>query len=105
MFAMNLRGVAELAAVLLALRERVRFCQTCGNVSEEQTCAICRDPRRDPAALCVVEESKDVVAIERTREFRGRYHVLGGAISPMEGSKTSSKTLMYKAVMLLTGRK
>ena len=77
--------VAELAAVLLALRERVRFCDTCGNVSEEQTCAICRDPRRDPSALCVVEESKDVVAIERTREFRGRYHVLGGAISPMEG--------------------
>jgi recombination protein RecR len=77
--------VAELAAVLLALRERVRFCATCGNVSEEETCVICRDPRRDPSALCVVEESKDVVAIERTREFRGRYHVLGGAISPMEG--------------------
>lgn len=77
--------VTDLAQSLLTLRERVRFCVTCGNVSEEQTCAICRDSRRDPALLCVVEESKDVVAIERTREFRGRYHVLGGAISPMEG--------------------
>ncbi len=77
--------VADLAAALVALRERVRFCEVCGNVSQEMTCGICRDPRRDPSLLCVVEESKDVVAIERTREFRGRYHVLGGAISPMEG--------------------
>jgi recombination protein RecR len=77
--------VTALAGALLALRERVRFCAICGNVSEQETCTICRDPRRDPALLCVVEESKDVVAIERTREFRGRYHVLGGAISPMEG--------------------
>ena len=57
----------------------------CGNVSEQETCAICRDPRRDPALICVVEEAKDVVAIERTREFRGLYHVLGGAISPIDG--------------------
>jgi recombination protein RecR len=57
----------------------------CGGVAEQETCRICRDPRRDPAVICVVEESKDVVAIERTREFRGRYHVLGGAISPIEG--------------------
>jgi recombination protein RecR len=77
--------VTALAGALLALRERVRFCAICGNVSEQETCTICRDPRRDLALLCVVEESKDVVAIERTREFRGRYHVLGGAISPMEG--------------------
>jgi recombination protein RecR len=77
--------VTALAGALLALRERVRFCEVCGNVSEQETCAICRDPRRDPSLLCVVEESRDVVAIERTREFRGRYHVLGGAISPMEG--------------------
>jgi recombination protein RecR len=77
--------VADLAEALLALREKVRFCDVCGNVSEEATCAICRDPRRDPSLLCVVEESRDVVAIERTREFRGRYHVLGGAISPMDG--------------------
>ncbi len=77
--------VADLAEALLTLREKVQFCEICGNVSQEQTCGICRDPRRDPSLLCVVEESKDVVAIERTREFRGRYHVLGGAISPMEG--------------------
>ena len=62
-----------------------RFCRICGNVAEEEECRICRDPRRDPAVICVVEEPKDVVAVERTREFRGRYHVLGGAISPIEG--------------------
>ncbi len=77
--------VTLLAEVLLSLRDQVRFCEICGNVSEEPTCSICRDPRRDPSILCVVEESRDVVAIERTREFRGRYHVLGGAISPMDG--------------------
>ena len=77
--------VRRLADVLVEVKERVRFCSVCGNVSEEETCRICRDPRRDPAVICVVEESKDVVAIERTREFRGHYHVLGGAISPIEG--------------------
>lgn len=77
--------VSDLATALLTLRDKVQFCEICGNVSQEQTCAICRDGRRDASLLCVVEESKDVVAIERTREFRGRYHVLGGAISPMEG--------------------
>ena len=77
--------VTDLATALLTLRDKVQFCEICGNVSQEQQCAICRDGRRDPSLLCVVEESKDVVAIERTREFRGRYHVLGGAISPMEG--------------------
>jgi recombination protein RecR len=71
--------------VLVEVKERVRFCSVCGNVAEEDTCRICRDPRRDPAVLCVVEEPKDVVAIERTREYRGRYHVLGGAISPIDG--------------------
>ena len=65
--------------------ERVKFCSQCGNVSEETECRICRDPRRDSAQICVVEESKDVIAIERTREFRGKYHVLGGAISPIDG--------------------
>ncbi|MEN9608726.1 MAG: hypothetical protein RLZZ06_657, partial [Actinomycetota bacterium] len=64
---------------------RVRFCDICGNVSEQERCNICRDARRDPTLICVVEESKDVQAIERTREFRGLYHVLGGAISPIEG--------------------
>ena len=77
--------VRRLAQVLIEVKERVRFCSVCGNVAEEDTCRICRDHRRDPTVLCVVEESKDVVAIERTREYRGRYHVLGGAISPIDG--------------------
>ncbi|MEZ5118054.1 MAG: recombination mediator RecR [Candidatus Nanopelagicales bacterium] len=77
--------VRRLAQALLEVKDKVRFCATCGNVAEDVECRICRDPRRDPAVLCVVEEPKDVVAIERTREFRGRYHVLGGAISPIEG--------------------
>ena len=77
--------VRRLAEVLLEVKAKARFCSVCGNVAEEEKCRICRDPRRDPALICVVEESKDVVAIERTREFRGRYHVLGGAISPLEG--------------------
>jgi recombination protein RecR len=77
--------VSHLAEVLLTVRDKVRFCEICGNVSEEATCSICRDPRRNPALICVVEEAKDVVAIERTREFRGLYHVLGGAISPIDG--------------------
>ena len=74
-----------LAQVLLEVKERVRFCEICGNVAEEVQCNICRDPRRTKTAICVVEESKDVQALERTREFRGTYHVLGGAISPIEG--------------------
>jgi recombination protein RecR len=77
--------VRRLAEVLLEVKAKARFCSTCGNVAEEEQCRICRDPRRDRALICVVEESKDVVAIERTREFRGRYHVLGGAISPLDG--------------------
>jgi recombination protein RecR len=76
--------VRRLAEVLVKVKETVRFCDVCGNVSEEQVCRICRDPRRDTTVICVVEESKDVVAIERTKEFRGRYHVLGGAISPID---------------------
>lgn len=75
----------KLAQVLSEVRERVRFCDSCGNVSESELCGICKDPRRSRAAICVVEESKDVQAIERTREFRGLYHVLGGAISPIDG--------------------
>ncbi|MBA2769277.1 MAG: recombination protein RecR [Sporichthyaceae bacterium] len=77
--------VHRLAQVLTVVKEKVRFCKTCGNVAEDEECRICRDPRRDRSVICVVEESKDVVAIEKTREFRGRYHVLGGAISPIEG--------------------
>jgi recombination protein RecR len=75
----------RLAEVLTEVRERVRFCEQCGNVAEAELCNICRDPRRSKASICVVEESKDVQAIERTREFKGLYHVLGGAISPIEG--------------------
>jgi len=77
--------VRRLADVLIEVKARVRFCSICFNVSEDELCRICGDPRRDPTVLCVVEEYKDVVAIERTREFKGRYHVLGGAISPIDG--------------------
>ncbi|HEX5561917.1 MAG TPA: recombination mediator RecR, partial [Nocardioidaceae bacterium] len=75
----------RLVAALQRVQAEVRFCVTCYNVAEGEQCRICRDPRRDVAVICVVEEPKDVVAIERTREFRGRYHVLGGAISPIDG--------------------
>jgi recombination protein RecR len=77
--------VRRLVDALTEVKEKVRFCSTCGNVSQDEQCRICRDPRRDLTVLCVVEEPKDVVAIEKTREFKGRYHVLGGAISPIEG--------------------
>ena len=77
--------VRRLANTLLEVKDKVRFCSICGNVAEEDQCRICLDPRRDLTILCVVEEPKDVVAIEKTREFRGRYHVLGGAISPIDG--------------------
>ena len=77
--------VRRLAEILLKVKDTVRFCELCGNVASAERCRICLDTRRDPTVLCVVEESKDVVAIERTREFRGRYHVLGGAISPIDG--------------------
>ena len=81
--------VRRLAEVLIEVKARVKFCSICFNVSEDDQCRICRDPRRDQTILCVVEEYKDVVAIERTREFKGRYHVLGGAISPTGCWRTS----------------
>ena len=77
--------VDRLAAVLRRVKAEVKFCRICGNVTDADECRICRDPRRDDAVICVVEEPKDVLAVERTREFRGRYHVLGGAISPIDG--------------------
>lgn len=77
--------VRRLAETLIELKAKARFCSVCGNVAEEEQCRICQDPRRDLTLICVVEEPKDIVAIERTREFRGRYHVLGGAISPLDG--------------------
>ena len=77
--------VRRLVEALTEVKARVKFCTVCGNVTQEETCRVCRDPRRTEAIICVVEEPKDVVAIERTREFRGRYHVLGGAINPIAG--------------------
>ncbi len=77
--------VQRLTDALIQVKAKVRFCEICYNISESEHCRICADPRRDLTSICVVEEPKDVVAIERTREFRGRYHVLGGAISPIDG--------------------
>jgi recombination protein RecR len=77
--------IARLQDALQKVKEGVVFCDVCGNVSEQATCRICRDARRDPQKVCVVEEPKDVLAIERTREFKGRYHVLGGALDPLSG--------------------
>jgi recombination protein RecR len=77
--------LTRLQAALQRVKDEVRFCEQCGNVAEGELCRICADPRRDQAAICVVEEPKDVAAVERTREFRGTYHVLGGAISPIDG--------------------
>ena len=76
---------ARLAHAVAALGERVRVCSRCGDLTEDDPCAICADPRRDGGVICVVEEASDVVAIERTGEFRGRYHVLGGRLSPLDG--------------------
>jgi recombination protein RecR len=77
--------VRRLAAALIEVIEKVKFCRVCGNVAEDDECRICKDARRDTSIICVVEEPKDVAAIEKIREFRGRYHVLGGAISPIDG--------------------
>jgi recombination protein RecR len=77
--------IGRLQDALQRVKEGVVFCEICGNVSAETQCRICRDPRRDATVLCVVEEPKDVVAVERTREFKGRYHVLGGALDPLSG--------------------
>ena len=75
----------RLARAIQQVKARVRFCRTCFNIAEGEQCRICRDPKRDPSVVCVVEEPRDLVAVEKTREFNGRYHVLGGAISPIEG--------------------
>lgn len=95
--------VNRLVAALTEVKRRVRFCEVCGNVAQEPQCRVCRDPRRDPTVLCVVEEPKDVVAIERTREFRGRYHVLGGAISPIEGVGPDDLRMRELMVRLASG--
>jgi recombination protein RecR len=76
---------ARLADAITRVKATIRFCSRCFNISEQELCRVCRDPRRDDAQLCVVEEPRDIIAIERTREYRGAYHVLGGAISPIDG--------------------
>ena len=93
--------VTRLADVLRTVKERVKFCTECGNISEEDLCRICQDPRRDASIICVVEEPKDVMAIEKTREFRGRYHVLGGAISPIDG--VGPENLRIRELMVRLG--
>ena len=79
------QDMKRLVDAITTVKDRVKFCTVCGNVTEQELCNICRDARRDPSVICVVEESKDVLAVERTRSFRGRYHVLGGAINPIAG--------------------
>jgi recombination protein RecR len=74
-----------LAAAIAEVKERVRFCRECGNLTEEELCAICLDTRRDHSLICVVEQPVDLISVERTAEFRGLYHVLGGALSPIDG--------------------
>lgn len=96
--------VLRLAHALVEVKEKIHFCQVCYNVSEGDTCSICRDPRRDDALLCVVEDAKDVVAIERTREFRGRYHVLGGCISPVNGMGPDQLHIKELVTRLADGR-
>ena len=87
----------RLAEAIRAVRERVGFCTTCGNFSETDPCALCSDPRRDTKVLCVVEQPVDVLAFERTGQFAGRYHVLGGALSPLEG--TSPEQLRIRELL------
>ncbi|WIM96289.1 recombination mediator RecR [Actinoplanes oblitus] len=95
--------VNRLATALRKVKELVRFCTTCFNVAESEQCRVCRDTRRTNEVLCVVEEPKDVVAIERTGEFRGRYHVLGGAINPLEGIGPDNLKIRELLMRLGTG--
>ncbi|MEU8229975.1 recombination mediator RecR [Actinoplanes sp. NPDC048791] len=95
--------VNRLASSLRKVKELVRFCTTCFNVAESEQCRVCRDTRRSNEVICVVEEPKDVVAIERTGEFRGRYHVLGGAINPLEGIGPDNLRIRELLIRLGTG--
>ena len=95
--------VNRLAAALTRVKELVRFCSVCFNVAESERCRICRDPRRSEESICVVEEPKDVVAIEKTGEFRGRYHVLRGAINPLEGVGPDSLRIRELMARLASG--
>jgi recombination protein RecR len=89
----GLEDALELARAIEDVKARVRFCRVCGNLTEEELCEICSDPRRDRARICVVEQPVDVVSLERTAEFRGLYHVLGGALSPLDGVEPSDLRL------------
>ncbi len=93
----------RLAAALVAVSERVRPCDECGNLTEEQPCAICQDPRRDAALLCVVEESSTVQVVDRSTDFRGRYHVLGGRLSPLDGVGPESLRLEHLVARVRDG--
>lgn len=95
--------VNRLSSALRKVKELVRFCTTCYNVAESEQCRVCRDPRRTADVLCVVEEPKDVVAVERTGEFRGKYHVLGGAINPLEGIGPDNLRIRELLARLATG--
>lgn len=96
--------VRSLADSMITVKEKVRFCVECGNVSEEDRCKVCVDDRRDRSMICVVEEPKDVVAVEKTREYRGLYHVLGGAISPIDGVGPDDLRIRELMTRLADGR-
>ena len=89
---------------MIVVKEKVRFCVECGNVSEEDRCRVCSDDRRDRSMICVVEEPKDVLAVEKTREYRGLYHVLGGAISPIDGVGPDDLRIRELMTRLADGR-
>jgi recombination protein RecR len=93
----------RLAAALVAVGQRVRPCQECGNLTEEQPCGICRDPRRDPAVLCVGAEASTVQVVDRSTDFRGRYHVLGGRLSPLDGVGPESLRLEHLVARVREG--
>jgi recombination protein RecR len=95
--------VGRLASVLASVTERVRPCQECGNLTEDQPCAICGDPRRDGGVVCVVEEPSTVAVVDRSTDFRGRYHVLGGHLSPLDGIGPESLRLDRLVQRVRTG--
>ncbi len=96
--------VHRLADAMITVKDKVRFCVVCGNVSEEERCRVCVDDRRDQSMICVVEEPKDIVAVEKTREYRGLYHVLGGAISPIDGVGPDDLRIRELVTRLADGR-
>ena len=96
--------VRRLADSMITVKEKVRFCSECGNVSEEERCRVCVDDRRDRSMICVVEEPKDIVAVEKTREYRGLYRVLGGAISPIDGVGPDDLRIRELMTRLADGR-